>query len=111
MPYYRIKRGRLALPSISRKTFGPGEIVCMGETQAAAYGIERLDRIDPIINHNTFVTNPSRQSPAPADYSVTSAAATLALENGVNLSSLTGTGADGKITVADVRAAMGGGNG
>lgn len=110
MPNFKILNGRLSLKIDGRRARAvPGDIVSLSEAQAEAFGVQRLERIysqEQVKQKRVFVTNPRAEKPLPAEYDVTEPAATMALEAGLDLSQIEGTGRDGKITLGDVKAAI-----
>lgn len=103
MATFKLLNGRLARRENGRRVrYVPGDIVFLSEGEAQAYGIHRLERMElthEVFEKNKFVTNPVK-----LPYEVTEAAATYALENGIDLTGVEGSGKDGKITLGDVRA-------
>lgn len=110
MAKYKILNGRLSLRIDGRRERAvPGDIVTLSEAQAEAFGVQRLEKIhsqEQIKQSRVFVTNPRAEKPEPAEYDVSDAAATLAVESGLDLSKVKGTGKDGKITLPDVKALL-----
>jgi len=99
MPLVRIK------PGLSHAHYTAGEVFVASPAEVVSFG-DKFEKVEP---------EPEPIAPVVADiatvevvdgYDATPAAIRIAAECGLDLSTVTGAGKDGRVTAGDVRAAM-----
>lgn len=92
------------------KQFGPGDVVELTEFEAAGFA-DKLTKVGPVVAATVGVeAGPPDTDEDDEDesdsFDATDAAAELAAEHGVDLATVAGSGAGGRILVSDVEAVL-----